>query len=86
MNMHPASKPQFCHSCECETETYVMTPEDMEDRGTRFAVTDALTGISRYRLHGALIAADVPLCSGCDAETVPVAVMVALAPAKRRAA
>lgn len=71
----PATGFHWCPSCETVPETYVMSIPDMEDRGARFAITDALTGISWFRLHGALIPADVPLCSGCDAPLVAAPAM-----------
>ncbi len=58
----------YCPSCACEADTYVMTADDLIERGARYAITNALTGISRLSLFGKLIAADTPLCGGCDAE------------------
>lgn len=68
MTLSPRADKPWCPHCECETETYVMSADDLIERGARFAITDALTGITRFRLGSQLIAADVPLCGGCDAE------------------
>lgn len=57
----------YCPHCDCDTETYVMTPADVE--AATFAITDAVSGITRVDLPGiGMIAVGVPLCRGCDAE------------------
>jgi hypothetical protein len=34
--------------------------------GAVFSITDALTGVSTFRLNGRMVATHTPLCYGCD--------------------